>query len=251
MLALITGVGRKVGIGAAIAQGLAEAGYQLALSYHPKDDESQQGLSEPQQIVNDLRTDNIEVQGFAVDLSEADAAAILMRNVNTQMGMCTVLVNNAAHSTSCTLDELTAEVLDAHYAVNTRGTALLCKAFADQYEDAQHNGQARGRVINLTSGQGLGAMPTELAYAASKGAVDALTVSLNVALAPYGITINAIDPGATDTGWMGDELQQDLLNAAPLGRLGQPVDAANLVRFLASSESGWISGQVLRSRGGL
>ena len=55
MLALITGVGRKVGIGAAIAQGLAEAGYQLALSYHPKDDESQQGLSEPQQIVNDLR----------------------------------------------------------------------------------------------------------------------------------------------------------------------------------------------------
>lgn len=248
MLALVTGVGRKAGIGAAIAHVLAEAGYQLALSYHPQDDESQHGSSEPQHLVNDLRANDVEVQGFAVDLSEADAADALMHNVNTQMGMCSVLVNNAAHSTSCTLAELSAEVLDAHYAVNTRSTALLCKAFADQYKD---DGHARGRIINLTSGQGLGAMPTELAYAASKGAVDALTLSLSVALAPRGITINAVDPGATDTGWMSAELKQDLLAAAPLGRLGQPADAANLVRFLASADSGWISGQILRSRGGV
>ncbi len=251
MLALITGVGHKVGIGAAIANTLAEAGYQLALNYHPKDDESQQGPSEPQQIVSNLRANGAEVQGFAVDLSEADVAHVLMQRVNAAMGMCSILVNNAAHSTSCTLAELTADVLDAHYAVNTRSTALLCRAFADQYQDDQHDGQARGRIINLTSGQGLGAMPSELAYAASKGAVDALTLSLSVALAPRGITINAVDPGATDTGWMSAELEQDLLGSAPLGRLGQPVDAANLVRFLASAESGWITGQVLRSRGGL
>jgi 3-oxoacyl-[acyl-carrier protein] reductase len=93
-------------------------------------------------------------------------------------------------------------------------------------------------------------MPEELAYAASKGAVDAFTTSLAAALAPRGITVNAVDPGPTDTGWMGADLRSALAARSPGGRVGRPGDAARIIRFLVSDEGAWITGQVLRSRGG-
>ena len=92
-------------------------------------------------------------------------------------------------------------------------------------------------------------MPDELAYAATKGGLDALMLSLSASLAPLGITINAVDPDATDTGWMSEDLKQTLERDAPMSRVGQPSDLAPLVRFLASDESSWITGQVIRSRG--
>jgi 3-oxoacyl-[acyl-carrier protein] reductase len=107
-----------------------------------------------------------------------------------------------------------------------------------------------GRIINLTSGQGIGPMPGELAYVATKGAVEAFTVSLSAEVAGLGITANAVDPGATDTGWMTPDLKAALASHAPQGRVGLPEDAARLVRFLASEEAGWITGQVIHSRGG-
>lgn len=92
-------------------------------------------------------------------------------------------------------------------------------------------------------------MPAKLAYVATKGAIDALTVSLAAELAPLGITVNAVDPGPTDTGWMGDELRAPLAAASPTGRVGIAADAARLVAFLASDAAAWISGQVICSRG--
>ena len=93
-------------------------------------------------------------------------------------------------------------------------------------------------------------MPGELAYVASKGALEALTVSLADELAPLGITVNAVSPGVTDTGWITEELRAALLPRHPAGRLGTPEDAARLVAFLAGEGSGWITGQVLYSEGG-
>lgn len=124
--------------------------------------------------------------------------------------------------------------------------ALICAEFARRFR--KRNG---GRIINLTSGQYVSPMPGELAYAATKGAVEAFTKSLASELAPRGITVNAVDPGPTDTGWMSLELKRELQKAAPFARAGLPEDAARLVRFLASQESQWITGQVIHSRGGM
>ena len=94
-------------------------------------------------------------------------------------------------------------------------------------------------------------MPDELPYVATKGAVDALTISLSAALIGRGITVNAVDPGATDTGWMTPELKAQLSAQSPTGRIGLPEDAARLIAFLASDEAAWITGQIIHSRGGL
>ena len=94
-------------------------------------------------------------------------------------------------------------------------------------------------------------MSGELAYVATKGAVDAFTVSLSAELAGQGITVNAVDPGAVDTGWMTEAPEDRITRRAPMGRIGVPEDAAQLVTFLASYEAAWITGQIIRSRGGM
>jgi 3-oxoacyl-[acyl-carrier protein] reductase len=93
-------------------------------------------------------------------------------------------------------------------------------------------------------------MENEIAYAATKGAVDALTISLAAELAPKGITVNTVNPGPTDTGWMDRELKEELLKKFPQGRIGQPKDTAKLVNFLASEEAEWITGEIINSEGG-
>jgi len=106
-----------------------------------------------------------------------------------------------------------------------------------------------GRIINLTSGQSIDPMPESLAYATSKVAVEAFTTSLAPAVAALGITVNAVDPGATDTGWMGEALKAEITGRMAIGRVGRPEDAVRLIAFLASDAGEWITGQVIHSRG--
>jgi 3-oxoacyl-[acyl-carrier protein] reductase len=188
-----------------------------------------------------VRSENLEV-----DLSTVDAPKRILDEVEAKLGLPSILVNNAAYSTRDGFEALEAVALDAHYAVNMRGTFLLTVEFARRLI-----GKNGGRIINLTSGQSVTPMPGELAYVATKGAIEAFTVSLSAELAPYGITVNAVDPGATDSGWMTEEIKQELLPRFPRGRIGQPEDAARLIAFLASDEAAWITGQVIHSRGGL
>lgn len=144
------------------------------------------------------------------------------------------------------LTELTVDELDLCWAVNARASVLLTKAFAAAHDDARPS----GRIILFTSGQHLGPMSRELPYAISKGAIHQMTLSLSDAVVDRGITVNTVNPGPVDTGWANDELTRTVADMLPAGRWGRPADVARLVRWLASDESEWITGQVINSEGG-
>lgn len=252
-IALVTGASRKVGIGSAIGRELARAGLPVFITYfRPYDHES--GLAgaaeEPLQLLASLRALGVPAEGMELDLSDPAAPLRLFDAVEAALGPVSVLVNNATYSLRDGIEHLTAELLDKTYALNLRGMALLCAEFVRRYQSRFPN-RPGGRIINLSSGQGVGPMPGELAYAATKGAVEAFTRSLSAEVGRLGITVNAVDPGITDTGWIPPDLKSKWEAESPFGRVGQPLDAARLIRFLASEEGAWITGQVLHSRGGL
>jgi 3-oxoacyl-[acyl-carrier protein] reductase len=247
-LALVTGASRKRGIGAAVCRELARSGCNIAFTHwRAYDAEMPWGADpeSPEAFAAELQALGARALPFEADLSDASVPALLLDSVERAMGTVSILVNNATYSTSDGLDGLTAEVLDAHYRVNVRGTLLLSAEFARRF--GQGSG---GRIISLTSGQSRGPMPTELAYGATKGAIEAFTVSFAAVVARRGITVNAVNPGPTETGWMDAELQAALLPRFPTGRLGQPEDAARVIAFLASDAAEWITGQVIHSEGG-
>ncbi len=248
-LALITGASRHRGIGTAICRALAQAGIDIFFTHwSPYDSKMPWGAEEdePAHLQKQLQTMGIRCEHLMIDLSEVDAPQRIMDTVEDRLGTPSILVNNAAHDdTDAPFDQLDAPTLDAYYAVNIRGTILLSVEFARRFSLP-----SGGRIINLTSGQGRGAMPGKLAYVATKGAIEAFTITLAVEVAPRGITVNAVDPGPTDTGWMTEDVQRELLPRFPMGRIGQPEDAARLITFLASEDAGWVTGQIIRSTGG-
>lgn len=247
-VAIVTGASRRQGIGTAICQALAAEGADIFFTCWQPYDQSIYGDSKADEL--DLLAQELQAMGVRcasqeIDLSLPDAPARLLDEVENRLGYPSILVNNAAYSTNDDYTTFTAASLDAHYAVNVRCTLLLSVEFARRFA-----GASGGRIINLTSGQSLGPMPGELAYVATKGAIDAFTVSLAAEVAGLGITVNAVDPGPTDSGWMSEETRQYLLERAPMRRLGQPADAARLIVFLASDAAQWITGQIIHSNGG-
>jgi 3-oxoacyl-[acyl-carrier protein] reductase len=250
--ALVTGVSRQAGIGAAIARALARDGTNVFITYYRPYDNAvgvPADSDEPEKILDDLRAWKIRAEGLELDLSDPNAPKELFDCAEGHCGPICILVNNATYSLRDSIEALSPEHIDKHYAINVRAMALLCAEFVRRFRAIRYQG-VYGRIINLSSGQGMTPMAGELAYAATKGAVDAFTRSLSAAVASLGITVNAIDPGATDTGWMSAELKSKLNAESPMGRLGTPEDAARIVRFLASTEAEWITGQVIHSRGG-
>lgn len=239
--AVITGVSHKKGIGAAIARAFAVEGANIFFTHWQAEPDWAPVFQK------EIEAYGVRCEGMSIDLADPTAPAHLLDAAAEQIGAPTILVNNAAHSTRDGYELLDADTLDAHYAVNVRATCLLSVDFARRLRLSQQN---KGRIINLTSGQGQGPMIGELAYVASKGAISAFTLSLSAEVAPLGITVNAINPGPTDTGWMWPELEETLQPQFLLGRMGQPEDAARLAVFLASDEGGWITGQVINSEGG-
>lgn len=236
--ALVTGASRAAGIAAAVARALAHDGWTLALTGHPPHDAREGWTSEPDALAAELGA-----AWHEEDLADPAAPGRVLDAAEAAVGPLVALVNVQAHSETGGLLETTPEQLDRHWAVNARGTALLSAEFARRYRGEQ----GAGRIVNFTSGLPLAG---ELGYAASKGALEWITVSSAAELAQRGITVNAVDPGPTDTGWLSPELRERIESEMPLGRLGRPEDVAGLVAFLCSSAGGWITGQILHCDGG-
>jgi 3-oxoacyl-[acyl-carrier protein] reductase len=244
--ALVTGVSRKIGIGAAVSLALAKAGANVFTTYYRPNDPPGSNPLEADEIIAQLQREGVKSAGIEADLSNPEMPKLIFDRATSELGKIDILINNATLDILSDVYTMDSVSLDSHYAVNIRGTTLLCKEFAER-----HDGRLGGRIINLTSGQSLGPMPDNLPYAITKGAIEALTLSLSKSLLRKNITINAVDPGGTDTGWMNDSLVKDISSKTLYGRVGMPQDAANLILFLASVPGGWITGQVLHSRGGI
>ncbi|CAN5817998.1 SDR family oxidoreductase [soil metagenome] len=245
--ALITGASRRIGIGAAICRSLADAGASVAFTSFVDYDAGMYGAdkADPDLLLADLRERGINATHLPWDLEPADQLPLLLDRAESEIGPISILVNNAAWSTRDGWRDLTAADLDRHYNVNARATAMLSVQFCRRFQ-----GERGGRVINFSSGQELGAMSDELAYAMSKAAIVTFTRSLAPAVMDRGITVNAVNPGVTDTGWITPDLKEALMPMMPAGRFGTPEDAARVATWLASDEAQWITGQVINSEGG-
>ena len=252
-VALVTGASRRAGIGYAIARRLAALGASVFLHHYAPHDRDQPWRADPggaeavvAGVTAALAADGARVRDMELDLTGPAAPAELIDAATEAMGHLDVLVCNHARSGGDgPLGTLNAAMLDAHWAVNTRSAVLLAQAFA-----AQHDGRAGGRIIFLTSGQDLGPMTSEIAYAASKGALASITRTVADHLAGRAITVNTVNPGPVDTGYAAAEAHEQVRRQFPQGRWGTPDDPARLIAWLATDEAAWVTGQVVNTEGG-
>jgi 3-oxoacyl-[acyl-carrier protein] reductase len=248
---LVTGVSRRLGIGYAISRRLAAYGATLMLHhYQPHDAEQPWGADDLGEVVTGVRRqladDTARIEDIGLDLADPDAPRQLVEAAVTEFGQLDFLVCNHARSgADGALGELDAAMLDGHWAVNARSAILLAQEFA-----ARHNDGAGGSVVLLTSGQLLGPLPGEIAYAAAKGALAAITTTIADQLADSGIRVNTVNPGPVDTGYLDEDSWQAVRPMFPFGCYGHPDDPARLIAWLVTDEARWITGQVLNTEGG-
>ena len=243
LLALVTGVGRVAGIGAAIVERLAGDGWDIGFTYwSPYDERMPWGRDEGEHDRIAARVKDLGAQCTTIeaDLEDPAAPEAIFDSLDRP---ATALIMAHCESVNSGLLDTTIESFDRHFAVNARATWLLIREFGRRYEGKP----GEGRIIALTSDATVGNVP----YGASKGALDRITIAAAHELKHLGITANAINPGPTDTGWMSDDLKASIIAATPLARLGTPRDCANLVAFLCSPAGGWVNGQLLNSDGGI
>ena len=244
-VALVTGVGRTVGIGAGIVRQLAADGWDIAFTYWtPYDGRMPWGAEAgaTDAIAQELAGLGASVATIEADLSDTAAPAEVYAEAERRLGPVTALVMCHAESVDSGLLDTTVESFDRHFAVNARATWLLIREFGRRFQGVP----GTGRIIALTSDHTVGNLP----YGASKGALDRITLAAAHELAHLGISANVINPGPVDTGWMTGELRQSCIAQTPLSRLGTPQDTADLVSFLCSPRGQWINGQLLSSNGG-
>lgn len=241
--ALVTGVGRRHGIAAGIAVGLAADGWDVALSYWSPAD-AEKGLpgapDDPERLAEELRMIGRRVVLVPGNLADVTAPAAITTAAADALGPLDALVMCHAHQESSTLMTTSVDSFDRHYAVNIRGTWLLVREFAQQL-----SGRG-GSVVALTGDHTVGNLP----YGVTKAGLDRLVLASAHELGDRKLRANVINPGPVDTGWMTEELRAVNLTQQPLGRLATPTDTANLVRFLVSDQGEWVNGQLLYSNGG-
>ncbi|MGA9815202.1 MAG: glucose 1-dehydrogenase [Terriglobales bacterium] len=240
-VAIVTGASK--GIGAEIAKSLSAAGAAVVVNYAS----SKEGADRVVAEITGKGGKAIAVQG---DVSKAADVQRLFKETKKAFGSLDVLVNNAGVYKFEPLEAVTEEEFHRQFNTNVLGLLLATR------EAVKYFGSQGGSVINIGSVASRLTPPTSSVYSATKGAVDAVTAVLSKELGPRKIRVNSINPGGVETegvhtmGIIGTDFQKEMIAATPLGRFGQPDDIAPIAVFLASENSGWLTGETLLASGG-
>jgi 3-oxoacyl-[acyl-carrier protein] reductase len=258
-VALITGANNPQGIGAAAALAFAREGAKVVLVYkkvhRPFDEHKihQNGAdryyaanagdaSAVERQLNEINADYLITES---DISDEKNVKEIYAAVTARFGRADILVNNAAVDDETgldTLEKITPQVIDDTFAVNVRGSILMSREFVKCC-------RGYGRIIHIST-DAAQIFAGQITYGASKAALEALTRSMALEVGKYGITVNCVAPGPTQTGWIEADLEKAVLPLIPLGKLIEPKDIAATILFLASEQARMITGQVIKVSGG-
>ena len=258
-VALITGANNPQGIGATTALAFAREGARVILVYKRIDrpfdptKTDKNGVdryyaanagdtSAVERKLKEIGADHLIIES---DISNEDAVKDIYNQVIAKFGKVDILVNNAATDDENgfdTIEKITQKVIDDTFAVNVRGSILMTREFINRRGDY-------GRIINLST-DAAQIFAGQITYGASKATLEALTRSIALEVAEYGVTVNCVAPGPTQTGWIDEEFEKVVIPLIPMRALIHSEDIAETILFLASNQAKMITGQVIKVSGG-
>ena len=258
-VAIITGANNPQGIGATTALAFAREGAKVVLIYKrlfrqfDKNKTDKNGVDRyfsanagnADIVENRLKEMNADYLVLESDISNEEAVKKIYSTVIEKFGRVDILVNNAADGDMegiDTIEKITQKVIDDTFAVNVRGSLLMIREFVNRRGNY-------GRIINFSTGASQ-VFAGQITYGASKATLEALTRSIAIEVGKYGITVNCVAPGPTQTGWIDEDLEKSVIPLIPMGKLIQPEDIAETILFLASEQARMLTGQVIKVSGG-